>query len=421
MRFGLGLVVLLPRRMRGSVFAIVFVLAMVVGHAPGGAQPRERPVRVVYGWFPYWQPSSALELVDAAMVTHVAWFACDVDTATGRITDVPRWRSSPAIPWAQRYGLHLDLTITCFGTESNRALLSTPTRRAACISSIVQAIADVPGCGVNIDFESVPQSMRQNLVAFSHELRAALPTHRLSICLPAVDWSNAFDMQALATIYDLHIVMCYDYSWSGSPTAGPVAPLRGEAYNAARSMEAFHAAGAPLETLVMGMPLYGYSWVVASAQRKSAVVPGARAQAFTMANVMQIPGYANRQHDVPTLSAWTVGNDGSNLVQSWWDDSLSRVEKLRYVQQQRYAGVALWALGYDRGAASVWQPFRDAVPTTSIVAEQDTTNADPLLWYVDVLGRVLAVGGHSAGQRLPAGRYFTIPVNGQRDGRHYER
>lgn len=368
----------------------------------------ERPVDVVYGWFPYWQPASALELIDAAMVTHVAWFACDVDTATGRLTDVQRWRECAAIPWAQQHGIAIDLTITCFGQESNLALLSNAEKRAACIASIAQAIADVPDCGVNIDFESVPQSMRDQLALFSRELRLALQTQRLSICLPAVDWSNSFLVNQLRDIYDYCIVMGYDYSWSGSTTAGPVAPLRGEVYNVERSMRTYHAAGIPTWRLLMGMPLYGYTWTVINDQQKASVVAGTRASAVTMANIPGIPGYELRQHDVPTVSAWTTGSTGGRMQQTWWDDSLTRIEKLRHVQEQRYGGVALWALGYDRGAASVWQPFRDAATPTTVEERAAPHDADVAAWYVDVVGRIHGFGTEEWARRLPAGRYFRM-------------
>jgi spore germination protein YaaH len=363
-------------------------------------------VDVVYGWFPYWQPAAALELVDAAMVTHLAWFACDVDTSTGKLTDIQRWLDSPAIPWASQNGIALDLTITCFGQESNQALLASAERRAACIASIAEAIANVPDCGINIDFESVPQNMRQHLVVFSQELRQALPMRRLSICLPAVDWSKSFDVQQLHSLYDLHIVMGYDYSWSGSTIAGPVAPLRGEVYNVSRSMQTYVTAGLAPSRLVMGMPLYGYTWSVTSAERKASVVAGSRASAVTIANIGAIAGYELRQHDVPTVSAWTTGSSGGRLQQTWWDDSLSRVEKIRYVREQGFAGVALWALGYDRGAPSVWQPFRDVAPATSVAERETPQVANVPAWYVDILGRVQGFGSEEWARCLPAGRYF---------------
>jgi len=369
----------------------------------------ERPVDVVYGWFPYWQPASALDLVDASMVTHVAWFACDVDTSTGKITDVQRWHDSPAIPWASQNGIALDLTITCFGQENNRALLASAERRAACIASIVETIADVPDCGVNIDFESVPQNMRQHLVAFSQELRQALPLRRLSICLPAVDWSKSFNMRELHNIYDLHIVMGYDYSWSGSTIAGPVAPLRGEPYNVERSMKAYVADGIEPTKLVMGMPLYGYSWVVDNDRRKAPVVPGTRATAVTAYNIAGIPGFELRQHDVSTVSAWTTGSSGGRLQQTWWDDSLTRIEKLRHVQQQRYAGVALWALGYDRGAPSVWQPFRDVAAPTTVEEYEVAYGNHEHSWVIDLLGRIVGYGTTDFTRSLPSGRYFVVP------------
>ena len=52
--------------------------------------------------------------------------------------------------------------------------------------------------GVNIDFESFPESQKNNLVTFVKDLRAILrnsiPNAQVTLATPAVDWNNAWDL-----------------------------------------------------------------------------------------------------------------------------------------------------------------------------------------------------------------------------------
>ena len=49
--------------------------------------------------------------------------------------------------------------------------------------------------------------------------------------MPPVDWSNAWDYNALASISDGLFIMGYNYHYSGSSTTGPNSPLSGTGYN----------------------------------------------------------------------------------------------------------------------------------------------------------------------------------------------
>jgi len=49
----------------------------------------------------------------------------------------------------------------------------------------------------------------------------------VTLATPAVDWSSAWDFNALATESDGLFIMGYDYYWKGSSTTGPVSPLKG--------------------------------------------------------------------------------------------------------------------------------------------------------------------------------------------------
>ena len=57
-----------------------------------------------------------------------------------------------------------------------------------------------------------------------------IPGSEVTIAMPAVDWNNAWDYNALASISDGLFIMGYGYHWSGSSNSGPNSPLTGPGY-----------------------------------------------------------------------------------------------------------------------------------------------------------------------------------------------
>ena len=234
------------------ILRILLVLALSCSSVPQ-VRGAGAPFNIVYGWFPNWISSSATSGLDASQLTHLAWFSCDVDTTTGALTGLSQWQSTPVVTWAQNNGIRVHLTVTSFGAPENRALLNAPTRRTRCIREIVSAIRLRNADGVNLDFEAVGGSERANLVLFVQELRDSLPSKEITMATPPVDWTNAFDLAALSRVCDFLLLMGYDYYWSGSSTAGPVAPLGGENYTVARSVTTYLAAGVDPLRLVLAV------------------------------------------------------------------------------------------------------------------------------------------------------------------------
>lgn len=328
---------------------------------------------IVYGWYPSWSSQTAVDGLDPSLLTHLSWFDAQVDTATGALTVPPSWMTGRPAAWALEHGIALHLTVTCFGTESNTAWLSSPAKRQHTIDDIVEALRQRQGRGVCIDAEGVPGSQRENLTTFmtdlSTALRATFPAAELTMATPAVDWSNVFDLAALADICDYLCLMGYDYYWDASPTAGPVAPLGGENLNVTRSVNTYLDAGVPPSRLVLGVPLYGRRWPVSSTNRKATAT--GRATAVTFATAMTETLSHQTIFDEPTSTLWYNDERKGSLTQTWVDDSLSLARKYEMAKAKGLRGIALWALGYDGGRREVWGGIRTAWYPASSVAEGD--------------------------------------------------
>jgi hypothetical protein len=208
---------------------------LAVYSAPGTTQPQPLPpqavsnvTRTVFGFFPYWAPGfSQIRFQD---LSHLAVFSVEAD-ANGQLVNLRGWPNAPLIEAAHRANVRVVLVCTLFDSSALQSLLSDSGRRQTLIGNLKAQVLRGGAEGVNIDFEGVPASQKNNLVVFMKELaleiKAAVPGAHISIDTPAVDWSNGWDYAALADICDALMIMAYDYHWSGSKNPGPVSPLSG--------------------------------------------------------------------------------------------------------------------------------------------------------------------------------------------------
>ena len=163
------------------------------------------------------------------------------------------------------------------GTEAGvmAGILADPAQRTRHVEALTAFAADNDLDGIDIDYEQFAfadgrdswATTRPNWVAFVEELATALHDdgRTLIVSIPPVydagqgDDSGfwVYDYGAIAPHVDAIRVMAYDYSVpSGEP--GPIAPLPW----VERVIAGTSAASGDPSKLVLGIPMYGYNWVV---------------------------------------------------------------------------------------------------------------------------------------------------------------
>lgn len=325
------------------------------------------PAFMVYGWHPYWASSSAYLNYDYNVLTHIAYFSYEVDTATGSYSTIRGWDTTPLISYAHQRGVKVMLTVTNFGSERNTKILTDTVKQWTLINTVIAQLKARNGDGVNFDFESVPAAMKANMVSFCRRavrgIRAELPLAEISLATPAVNWSDGWDLAALSGICDYLIMMGYNYYWSGSATAGPVAPLDGENYDITRSIqEDYLDEGVPPSRLLLGVPWYGYDWPVSSSTRKAATTGTGTSKTY-ITTVQMVLNYG-KTFDSETSVPWTSYQSGTQWRQMWFEDSLSLLRKANHAKKKNLAGVGIWALSYEAGRTEIWNGIRAVIAGT---------------------------------------------------------
>lgn len=341
-------------------------LLLASASLPAAAEP------VVYGYLPSWQ---SLETdVPWDHLTHLALFAAEVNSS-GALTNTSSWRSRApaALLEAEPRGIQVELSLAIFSADLQRAALGTEARRTALADALEAEVVAVGAHGVNLDIEFMPADLREPLVALTSDLKSRGLT--VTLALPLVDWSDAYDYGTLSAISDGLFIMGYDVHWSGGD-AGPVAPLYGsDAWgwiSLAWSVDDYLDLGADPAKVWMGLPLYGRGWSVSDAGTAPAPATyGSTGSVLYATGVAEAAVYG-RRWDPDSVTPWYDAGGGEQV---WYDDPISLSRKMEWALLDRgLGGVGFWALGYDEGDPVLWGLVDRAVTAAGASESADGTD-----------------------------------------------
>jgi spore germination protein YaaH len=334
----------------------------------------------VMGFYPYWSSTDPEDL-HYDLLTTIAWFGASIGD-DGHFTDLFGWPDGELIDAAHANGVGVVLTVTNFSETSIANLLSSELHRTNAVTNIVDEVSLAGADGVNIDFEGLPVSQKQNFVVFITALRTALdallPGAHLSVDTPAVDWDGAFNFDELAAQADFLFIMAYDYHWrSGDP--GPVSPLHAGAtwgdYGIAWTLDdyEFYITPYDLGSVILGLPLYGYNWPTTDDSVPGTSRAGASAVIYaTACNMAGDPSYGSRLYDAEADSPFLVWHeDGDGWRQLWYEDAESLALRFDYAKTRGAGGVGFWALGYAGEDCGLWEAVEDAFNDTDDDVDDD--------------------------------------------------
>ncbi|MCS6790882.1 MAG: glycosyl hydrolase family 18 protein [Bacteroidia bacterium] len=334
----------------------------------------------VMGYHPYWA-GTAFTSYPWNLLSTIVFFSYEVNPNTGSYTNptvINTWRTTSLVPTAKANGTQVQLCATLFEAANIATFLGSSSARLRCIDSLIALITQRNADGINIDFEGMASAQRPAFVNFMQQLRDTLnrrrPSAKLSIALPAVDWSNAYDIAALSSICDQLFIMGYDYYWRGASQAGPTGLLHvgtrwGSRCNS-RTIVDYLASGAARNKLILGVPYYGFRFPTTNNNIPSNTTGQGTSRTYAQAySEAETHGF---HWDPHSRSRYFMYQDGGQWYQTWWHDSLSLAWTYRTVLMQNIAGVGMWALSYDRPRMELWNALRDHFTNCAVVACQDT-------------------------------------------------
>lgn len=343
---------------------------------------RDMLTHEVIGYLPYWEYADYINL-DYELLTQINYFSAELDPY-GNVINNHNWNNLYLVTYAHDRNVKVKLCATLFGQNELTILLSDSLNRQNAINNLLELVVNKNADGIDIDFELLPTSQRDNLVLFMQDLSTAFHNEMddpiITMATPAVDWNNAWDYDSLAQITDGLFIMGYNYFYSGSSTAGPVSPLGGYFYDLEYTVNDYiQKTDSQLDKIILGLPYYGYDWPVVNDEPNSSTNGLGVARVYSDAESMaQNFGYVwNSQSHSP----WFSYQDNLEWNQCWYDDSLSLSHKYQFAINSDIAGVGIWALGYDDGHDELWGALYDKF----IYLLEGDINDDGIINVIDII------------------------------------
>jgi spore germination protein len=313
---------------RRTVLVLVSVVALTAGATGSSAADRPRLNATGYAMAGSAEPSDITRDGGYLRTIGIDGVTLDgPDAVTSVAPDAHRLRRA-----AQRHGRKAVLLVSNytdalgdFDEPLAHRMLTSAGHRASVVSALVRAARGFDG--VQVDLESLKTRDLDGLVAFTRELRAALPGRSLSMAVMASSddrgyRARGYDLAALAPSLDRVVLMAYDQHgpWS---SAGPIGSLPW-----VRRQLAYVVRVLPRTKIDLGVAAYGYQWGGGSDQL---TVPQARKKAGSRAR------WSARHAE------WTARLPHGRRL--WWSDKRSLVAREKLARAAGVHGVAIWEIG----------------------------------------------------------------------------
>ena len=261
-------------------------------------------------------------------ITDVGYF-CDAVNTFSEMPQVP-----PRSKFFKDYKGRVHLT-TSVDSKSQTHLLLQPDLplRDRIIKQMVKAAETYDG--LQIDWESVPKEDDENFWEFLKKLKEELKGKPLSMAIPARTKTlqrDAYNYEKLSAIADRIIIMAYDEHWSTSKP-GAIAST-----DWCRRIAEYTKTQIPAEKLVMGLSLYGRTWMSAPV----------KAQAWYNSGIERI----KREQNVTEVQRDSYGTPHFTFkeevtITGWYDDIESLKIRCKMYGDVGIEKIAFWRVGFE--------------------------------------------------------------------------
>lgn len=345
----------------------------------------------VFGFAPYWT-FDKLDNVNFNVLTTLSYFGVDVNpdgnldkSGQGYQTFISN-HATDVFKKAHSNGTRVVLTLTQMNNGNILALMDDPAAQQSAIDQAVSAVKTRGVDGINVDFEYSGDPGQEYRDKFSNfvkkltdEMHATTPQSRVTVSVyaTAVKEPKIYDIAALSKSSDGIFMMAYDFAVAGSQNAIPTDPMYGYSsgkywYDISTAVSDFLKV-MPANKLVLGVPYYGYNYVVDAPDVKASTYPWyGKAQMYAAAtdqiqpNMDGIDAYKTGWDPIGQVGWKAYHVAGTGIWRMiFLDDPKSLTIKYDFAKSENLAGVGIWALGFDNGKSDLWNVLASEFGTKS--------------------------------------------------------
>lgn len=252
------------------------------------------------------------------------------------------------VNWAHGNGYQVWPMFTNSNMSETSKMLSDYKSRETVINQIINYIKQYNLDGINIDFEGMYETDKDNFSRFLIEIRPRLNEIGavLSVDVTAPDgapeWSLCYDRYTIGKVADYVMFMAYDQYGVSATKAGTTA---GHNWVEANVKKFLGQEEVKAEKIILGIPFYTRVWKENNGNVTSNVV--------NIGNVNNvIPSNATKTWDEDLQQYYVEYKKGGATYKIWVEDEKSIEAKLDLVSKYNLGGAAYWE--YDRATNSIW-------------------------------------------------------------------
>ena len=296
----------------------------------------------------YTFPSINMDVLQKTLpyLTYLSIFSYEVkpDGSIGTLND------EPLISAAREAGVAPLMVITNiqegggFDSDLARTILTNESIQDTLIDNVINNMRAKNYTGLDVDFEYIYPENREDYNNFLRKLRSRLEPlgYSLTTALApkiAADQPGllyeAHDYPVHGALTDHVILMTYEWGYTFGPPMA-VAPI-----NEVRRVLNYAVSAIPRQKIFMGIPNYGYDWVLP-------FVEGSRATVVSNVGAVDLARRegARIQYDQRSQAPFfNYFDDNGREHVVWFDDARSIEAKMRLVNQYNLGGVSYWTIG----------------------------------------------------------------------------
>lgn len=252
------------------------------------------------------------------------------------------------VNWAHGNGYQVWPMFTNSNMSETSKMLSDYKSRETVINQIINYIKQYNLDGINIDFEGMYETDKDNFSRLLIEIRPRLNEIGavLSVDVTAPDgapeWSLCYDRYTIGKVADYVMFMAYDQYGVSATKAGTTA---GHNWVEANVKKFLGQEEVKAEKIILGIPFYTRVWKEINGNVISSVV--------NIGNVNNlIPSNATKTWDEDLQQYYVEYKKGGATYKIWVEDEKSIEAKLDLVSKYNLGGAAYWE--YDRATNSIW-------------------------------------------------------------------
>lgn len=316
--------------------------ALLIPGGTGGEQSREAVANgYAYPFISPWVLRQTMPYLSAMLVFSYG-FTVDGELIPPTLSD--EWM----LGVAEEFGKDAILTLTPLGADGRfnnnliHEMLQNPVGKERLIMNLIEEMQR-GFAGVDVDFEFILAEDRDLFTAFVAELRGRMNVegYRVSVALapktsadqPGLLYEGK-DYRGLGEAADEVLLMTYEWGYTYGPPMA-VAPL-----NKVRQVVEYALTEIPAEKILLGVPNYGYDWILPFVQGESQAVTIGHVEAVQIAIANGVP----IQFDETAQSPYFFYEADGILHEVWFEDVRSLQSKYGLINEYGLRGMGVWQI-----------------------------------------------------------------------------